>query len=340
MMASPRFLPFVITIAVLLSILVICLVLFIVKYIHATKHKSFSSKSVVLVISCSICYMLTMGFLIVYDHHTTSNRIGITSDILQITFWHIGNVLMYIYLLSRMYSGFKNTKYQVNITILVILVVCVLIYFLLALMLFCLGIWASVIGSEIYDNNFFIDSVLIIKIGTLVQDIVISISILIIFIYKLYSVGKSAYKSKSIQMTEVQRNITNETDSFDDESQYNHTYTKEELKQDKIFVAMSKITVLSIVIIILNHLTMILSVVSWIHTDKSWKHYNPKSEMITEYTYNSFKVIDCFVSSLCLYMGFFFTNNWYFIFCRCFDEHVQAMFINKMHRDVIHSIPK
>ena len=326
--------------SILLGMLVICLCWFVYQYYH-TKLK-ISLKCIIYGVLCCLFYMLAILFNIIYDIQNDYGKLTLISNILQIIFWHMGNIILYFYLLFRLRSGFMNTIYQIKQSTHIVLLVLVSIYLFFTVYLFVLGCIMVGIGERIFDKKSFLDAVLSTKIGTLTVDLFISTSLLVIFVHKLYDVGKSKHidskDKRDISMVPSRTQTTlNAPDTDGDiesptlSAKTSKSIVKEELKHDRIFVAIGKVTLLSIIMLISNQITMIMSIVSWQYADDI-KY--PKFSKHSEDIYSMAKVLDAFITSLCIFLGFGFTQFWYNLCCGFCNDKIKGCFVDKMQNDM------
>ena len=78
---------------------------------------------------------------------------------------------------------------------------------------------------------------------------------------------------------------------------------------DRIYNVISKVTILSVILIMAAQLVMIASVISWFIKDYS--NLCEDNIWIVFAVYDWFKIIHIFTASLCIFLGFEFTKNWY-----------------------------
>ena len=323
--------------AILGALLGLSFIVFIYKYCHTTRK--ISVKYVIYTVLCSVFYMITIVNNIIYDLQSEFTMIALLSDGLQILGWHMGNIVLYVYLLSRLNEGFRGTIYALKKVIHRTLLVLILIYLGFVIYLLILNIIRIDSGQSSISDKVFIRNVLITKIGTLGADIFLSTSLLIIFIHKLYTVGKY----KQIQKHDLKRplmmsytqnietiELTSKTQSISPTHSPRFTH-KKELKQDRIFSTIGKVTLLSIIMLISNQSVMIMSVVSWQYIDA--ERYPILNQHVNG-GYGIVKVSDAFLTSFCLILGFKFMENWYKICCGCCNDIIQEYYIGKMENEM------
>ena len=237
-------------------------------------------------------------------------RFGYLCDILQIGCWHCGQLFCYLYLLNRLYIGLKNTIYNISIKKLTLLGILLFMYFLF----FCSIVFPSIMYiihndySGITVSKLHSRIMIIYKIGTLLIDLILSTSLLIIFIKKLYQVS-NRFRIESTTNLNVWNNDIDDVKS-----------EVENLEKDRIYNIISKVTILSNILILVSQLVMIFSVISWVLIIYS-KILNTNN-LIMVAIYNSFKAIHIFIASFCIFLGFECTSNWY-QFC-CIKCHIKT----------------
>ena len=82
---------------------VIISILFVIKYCIAKKDRDIQLRTVIMTILASLFYGLSMIFLITFEFPRNSTKFGKLSNGLKGTFWHLGNITLYSFLLCRLY---------------------------------------------------------------------------------------------------------------------------------------------------------------------------------------------------------------------------------------------
>ena len=100
------------------TILVGVIITLILVYVSFRKTKSVSCYLVMFAILASLSYILAAAFqtLCCWFHVRIyhNERLGHLYDILEVLFWHLGQLFDYCYLLSRLYIGFRGTQYSLS----------------------------------------------------------------------------------------------------------------------------------------------------------------------------------------------------------------------------------
>ena len=228
---------------------------------------------------------------------------GIVANILQNTCWNIGNIISYIYLLFRLQKSFKDTDNSLTKGVKTSLIILLIIYLLFIIYSIIIGIWLIHEGQEIYrTDQVFHNAVMGYKIGLTIVDLVISISLLVIFIKKLYRIGENIYKNSMEFGVSDDKNIRNKDGSIRN-------------SKETLFTIMSRVSILSITMIISCQIVLFFGILSWMLN----------GSRIMDTIYLTFKMIDSFIASVCLFMGFEFTRKWYNLWCGCCHRNVKQL---------------
>ena len=321
---------FVIISGVLSIILIISSILFVIIYCVAKRDTEYRSQPFIIAILGSLCYLLcilsNMTRYIVLNIESL-NTLSVITGSIQLVFWHLGNIFLYIYLLDRLYYGFKETTYSLKKHTLILFWLYIILYFMLISFYCVIGIWRAldpdtqIITKAFIHKAFKIWRYIITPIF-IIMDLIASISLASIFVSKLYKISKNVYLGRgnftSIHVQDFSESKTDDIVSID------------ELRDDKLFILMSKVTILSFIMLITNQIVLIMSLVCWMYYDNIVK----KSYEPIYYIYNILKVFDSFITSLSLFLGFACTNKLYNFICSFCDKKIQLIFVHKMHRSV------
>ena len=152
---------------------------------------------------------------------------------------------------------------------------------------------------------------------TLCIDLILSISLLKIFVNKLYQVSKGLY--------------IDEYDLLSNKSQ-NDDHSRQTLQHQKehIYCVVSKVVVLGIIMIITSQLTLIFSLINWI--------INTDNDDTITLIYSFIKSTQTFIASLSLFLGFEFMDNWYNYCCRICHKKVKQCCVNKINDKIKQNI--
>ena len=307
--------------------ILIVLVTFLIQCKLFQKTESISGYLVTFAILASIFYMfcgisyIMFSLFVIGIYNDT--RLGYFYDLLQLGFWHFGQLFCYLYLLNRLYVGFKNTIYSLSNQTFIILSTLLVMY-----LLFC-GMILFTASRHSMNNDyttldtieFYSITIASTKMGTLVLDLVISTLLLILFVKKLWNVS-NGLRSMS---------LVSDMDAWsDDVDNINFGMGNMELQRDSIYNVVTKVTILSVILILVSQSVMISSVISWLIKD--YVNLSEFNVWIILAIYQWFKAIHIFTASLCIFMGFEFTNNWYQYCCNKCHNKTKQYCIKKINQ--------
>ena len=219
-------------------------------------------------------------------------------------FWHFGQINCYLYFLYRLYIGFQGTQHVISKKTLIISLILILIYFIFDLMFIGFIIWSH-IESNIWDKDtykilfditFFVHTSI---------DLVLSLSLLILFVIKLKKVGESLYSSDNIQFIR-----DGSIDGF----------------KDNIFEIISKVNILGTIMIVTSQI-LLISLVVWSSIEINGTAPDELFLFIT-WMY----ALHVFIAPVCLLFGFDFTKKWYKFCCNCCHKKMKKYSIDIMDK--------
>ena len=301
--------------------IIISLVVFIIKCIKFSKDNTVSKSMISFAVLASLCYTVSTLFLGFYWLCV----IGVFNgelfenfcDLFQIFFWHLGQVMVYCYLLTRLFNGFKGTIHSIEICTSIIL--CSLLSFYLIGCFIILGItiwyivWFTESETHTIDNLPYITQFeYAYKSITLIVDVILSSMLLGIFVFKLYKISESLKTMMDDEYDLISNNPSNnDTLLVQDRNAL-------QLQHENIYNVMSKVLILGIIMIAASQIVLILSLVNWaIHQS---------SNFLLSIIYGWFKGLHTFITSLSVFLGFEFTHNWYIYCCyRCHNKISNAI---------------
>ena len=177
----------------------ISLIFFISKCIAFSKINAVSRSMVGFAILASVFYGLSSLFdglyWMYYINLFNNELLGNLCDYGQILCWHIGQLIVYCYLLNRLYKGFQGTVYLLTSRTLVLLFTLLVFYLFACLLIMGLAvryiIWCYINSSTSVDD-LPLDSKFeyAYRAVTLGIDLILSVSLLGIFVNKLCKVSK------------------------------------------------------------------------------------------------------------------------------------------------------
>ena len=298
------------SIAVILSVL---LVIFIIKYLLFRKIKSVSCFSVAFAILAILFYIIcnafvaSFGWVLLLD----DDKFLYLVNVVSVGCWHYGQLFCYCYLLNRLYIGFKDTEYSLSNKIFILLSMLLFMYFIYCGMI--------IIDSRMYLNNSNRDLQLIMieMIGILTFDLILTSSLLIIFIKKLYRV------SNRIRVTSI--TVAAWTDDFDDVK-----LEVEHLEMNRIYDIISRVTILSVILIITSQLDSIflIFILTFIIGLDISDHVITGLFAVSDL----FRGIHIIIASLCILLGFECMNNWYQYCCNKCHKTTKQYCIKKINQ--------
>ena len=178
------------------------------------------------------------------------NKILETScDILEFLFLHLGQLMVYCYLLYRIYKGFEGTIY--SITWKQYMILCMLLSFYLIACLAILGhliwfiIWCYINTKTDWDE--FVDKTIhfgiVYRIITLVIDFVVSIYLLKLFINKLRKISKNLDRFMDTEI--LSDDLSNKID-----------YQNMLIYKDNIYTVTSKVAILGAILLLSSQIVL------------------------------------------------------------------------------------
>ena len=295
---------------IIFSLLVFMFELFTHLYCHYDEKTS--CKTLFFAFSSIICYTISLIFRALSTHYwrTTnyfdSDRVSETDRIVlfisgafQTVLWHLANGFVYILFLNRLFYGFVNTRYAVSKAFRVTVITIIIIYILIMLtqIPYNLSYFKEInIGplSHNHEISFFVHYVL-----TQIIDLVISISLLVLFVKRLRNTISRLY----------------DRDSLDDANPADDVCSSvvpRDVKQN-VSDLTAKALILSSTMIISTQITRGFSVVYQIvHI---YVDYNSNLNVVILMISYLLRNIDCFINSLCVFLLFKFTSKYYNVLC-------------------------
>ena len=313
------------------AMIFVTIVIFLFQFVSFKRNKSTSGYLITFAILASLCFMFCAIFLSLHCYFIAgiynNERLGHFYDLLQFGFWHFGQLFCYLYLLNRLYIGFKNTIYSLSTQMFIMLITLLFMYFIFSCMVL-LGAFRQIIQND-YNGldtiQFYSITITTTKIGTLVVDLIISTSLLVLFIKKLWNVSTGLREMSTVIDMDI---LSDDVDNTKIEIQ------NMDVQTDSIYNVMTKVTILSVILILASQLKMISSVISWLVKD-----YSNLSEFniwVILAIYQWCKGIHIFTASLCIFMGFEFTNNWYQCCCNKCHNKTKQYCIRKINQKMTH----
>ena len=302
--------------------IIISLLLFIIKCIVFSKVNTVSISMIIFAISASIFYGLSSLFQGLYwlfiigvINHVLLEHL---CDLFQIFFWHLGQVMVYFYLLIRLYNGFKGTVYSIKWNISITLSILLCCYLIGCLIILSIIVWYIIWYLTIATNtdngldNLPYDEELqiLFKSITLMVDFMLSLSLLVIFVYKLRKISESL----NVMIHDEYDLISN------DNSNINSLLIQDretlQTQNENIYNVISKVLILGVIMIISSQISLILSLVDWIR--------NKDTNDTLTVVYSLFKGLHTLIASLSVFLGFEFTHNWYICCCGACHRHIKS----------------
>ena len=296
--------------ALLISILVI---FFVVKCsLSMSGNETISTSLVLFAVFACIFYILQSifysMFLLDLIKIISLPTFGVLCNYLQTIFWHFGQISLYCYLTNRVYKSFKGTEYSLKYWTYIIFIIILVIYFIFSGIVIGLAIWYLKSNEILIKNSLHQLLLLISTAVTALMDFILSISLLCIFVNKLYKIGETIYDINNIEMGSIQ--VKQRSDS-QIETINNH--------KDNIVIIIAKVTVLSIGLVIGSFIVNILA----------FLHFCIPSSYVY-YVFLWSNITQSFLTPLLLIIGFNFTNKWYLFICKCCHNRMQKYYLNKM----------
>ena len=314
-------------------LILISLVKFVVKW---WLYSSINSISILLIcfgILASIFYALSSLFTglvwLFYTDVIVNELFGNICAIIQILFWHLGQLMVYCYLLKRLHMGFRDTVHEISWRILVFLSILLCCYLLGCLIILEITIHYlklySLNSAKTIDNIPNVNELQITyKAITLIVDFILSIALLGIFVDRLNKI------SKNLAIL-----IDNDYDLMSHESSITDSLSVRDTKtlqtqNENIFNVMSKVLILGVIMIVSSQISLILSLTNWI--------INSDTNNALTVVYSWSKGLHTFIASLSIFLGFEFTHNWY-IFC-CGLCHKKTSNVIRKNNDITQSLQR
>ena len=290
--------------------IIILLVLFGMKCFTFSRDNTVSTSMISFAILASILYALSSLFsglywicIIGYINNVLFKHF---CDLFQIFCWHLGQVMVYFYLLIRLYMGFKGTVHSIQRSTSCSLCILLCLYLFACLIvlseLVWYIIWYSTESINDPDNFPYHDEfVYTYKSIALAVDLLLSIALLWIFINKLRKISESLNA-----MIDNDHDLSSNENSHNDSALVNERKTLE-TQNENIQTVMAKVLVLGILLVIISQIVLILSLLNWI--------INSVNDNIFTIIYAWLKGFHTFMASLSVFLGFEFTHNWYNCCC-------------------------
>ena len=307
--------------------ILVSLVLFVVKCSIFSKVNTVSKSMVVYAILASIFYLLGSLFAGLY----TLCIIGFFNDVLlrslfnyiQLFCWHLGQVMVYCYLLTRLYKGFQGTVYSIkrNTSIIFITLLCCYLFacgILLGQIIWYI-VWHFKTSNSDADDlpyrNYFVNSFKSIALGV---DLILATALLVIFINKLRKINES-----------LNAMIDNKYDSLsENDSTLVNDKNNLKLQSDNIYTVVSKVFILGVIMIVTSQIVLILSLLNW----------NIKQDYILNFVYAWIRGFHTLIASLSVFLGFEFVHNWYTCCCGRCHKRIKWCITTTKNRDVHESL--
>ena len=300
----------------------VILVLFLIKCCIFSKMHSISKWVVGFAVSASIFYILASIFNGIYWFYFVgvynNEMIANICDLIQLLFFHLGQLMVYCYLLNRIYKGFEGTIYSFSWKQYILLSILLVCYLAACLAIFGYIIW-YIIWCDIHGMTGFDDLPIEIiqfeytyRIVTLCTDLILSTSLLMVFTQKLFKISK---------------NLDTLVDNNGKNSDLSASINEQNILIYKIniYTIISKVVILGTIMIVSSQIVFILSLCNWIMNRNS-------NESIT-FIYGWFKIFHTFIGSLCLFLGFEFVNNWYMFLCGKCHKKIKKWCLMRMSYD-------
>ena len=305
--------------------ILVSLVFFVCKCGKFSKENTVSILMITFAILASICYALSsildgvywVHLIYFYDYKFLGNL----CDYIQTLFWYLGQIMVYCYLLFRLYKGFQGTLYKVKLSILVILIGLLCCYILVWLVIFGLMMRYilyyyntndATVHNLAYDNEFEV----LYRAVTLGIDFVLSVSLLSIFINKLRKVSESL--KIMVESNDVLKDEALDTDPLLDNDIKDKTLANQ---NENIYNVMSKVLILGVIMIIASQVVLMLSLANWMMNE--YQH-----DTLT-IVYTSLKGLHTVIASLSVFLGFEFAHNWYMKCCNTCHTRIKSWYMTR-----------
>mmetsp|Transcript_94515 Transcript_94515/g.115772 ORF Transcript_94515/g.115772 Transcript_94515/m.115772 type:complete len:366 (-) Transcript_94515:40-1137(-) len=304
-----------------LVLLILCLIqmlqllIFICKYcIYKYKHSNVSKASLILIILSSIGYIVsTLLYTINYTNYLTPMQ---QRGILQLCgdlFWSIARILMYSYLLKRLYDDLKIFNYGISFNIMAMLALTLCVYGISVGIVLDDAI-TSMIANDTYNIS---DDSKVFIIISMTIDFILLTMFLVIFIYKFHQ-SISFIQQIYEDATRAPR-IRRRAGSLQYEDNILEIPPRE-----------SQLMILSIVVIIISQI-MYITIGTYYTSAVNGDINDERFPMFYDYL----KGIHSILVPLLLFMSFEFMNNWYRCCFNTCDICVQRHIVNKLNRILI-----
>ena len=210
---------------------------------------------------CSIIYIMSGLFMAITLISKPGSHIEFDTEFVQAILWHFGQICNYSYLISKLYNDFnddvKTTRRLLSL----------LVYFYLIPVIFGL-VWMFVehlIKGNYHLNANDTDAGIFYIIATFIIDLLLSLSLLVIFCNKYthkikeYTLEIKTHQEESIKLMENEDNTAfannvTEIQGIEDE-------------REKISIASSKTLILGVTIVVLSVITYITGLFEWLFDD-------------------------------------------------------------------------
>ena len=316
-------------------VILISLILFIIKWIIFSKTHYLSKRVIIFAILGSIFYGLASLFSGLYWLSSIDiiNSVFLEniSDALHVFFWHLGQVMVYCYLLIRLYNGFKGTIYAITNRTSMILRILLCCYLFGCSIILSIMIWYVISYSmnevnSIDDLKYDTELEITYKSIALVIDFILSTSLLVIFIQKLSKINKESERLIVLIGNDLCRNNTSNMESL--------MMTREvktlRKQTENIYDVMTKTLILGVIIIISSQIAIILALINWIR--------NKDSNDTLTVIYGWFKGIHTIIGTLSIFLGFEFFQNWYVCCCGSCHRWIKSCCIANNNGDIIENL--
>ena len=286
-------------------VLLIILAFFLIQCKRFSRIHNISKLVVTFAVLASIFYMLTStlaGFSRFFNMDNYKNEmLAYIFGFTQLLCLHLGQLMIYFFLLHRIYKGFEGTIYSITWNQLIMFFGLLLFYSIA-----CLGILIHLMWYTIWcqhndisnSNDFLRDTIwlgITYRIATLAIDLIVSASLLTIFVSKLRRISKNL---DALMNADTMSNSSTEMDSHHNIIIY----------KDNIYTIISKVATLGAIMLVSSQLVLILSLCNWVYIIY-------KDIGILSLIYDWFKLCHALIGSLSLLLGFEFVNLWYMCLC-------------------------
>ena len=251
-----------------------------------------------------------------------------------------GNACCYALFTFRLYYGFKGSQYAVKRYQIILLIICIVLYIGFG----SITIWIAIhfgVGKNTklfgWNDELYYDIRTVYSSGAQTMDLILTVSLLALFITKLRQVTQNLYLLSA--QNDVER-LTLDTMS-DSVSNIDTSISNLDNSKENMFNIISKIFILSITMIIFTQITLICTIIYSIslrvNNDSSVDDTKLNVETL-DMVRVTLKIITCFTSSLCLFLYFEFTQKYYTKLCGKCHKIVKNSQVKTVHKKVSYYI--